>query len=128
MTTVNIDVGKLVGATIKSATKGIQKAIPVLTEELKRLTPEDTWEMLNSYVSDIDYRWNNVIWSVWNTAKHAIYVEYGQSGRNFVYQKPKGNRWRYVWQWVRTFARSADNKREEIANIIYQEVNKWLQQ
>jgi hypothetical protein len=31
---------------------GINKALPILLEELKRLTPEDTREMLNSYVVD----------------------------------------------------------------------------
>jgi hypothetical protein len=30
---------------------GINRALPILLEELKRLTPEDTKEMLNSFTT-----------------------------------------------------------------------------
>lgn len=96
----------------------MNKAIQVLLEELKRLTPEDTKEMVNSYkVLDARIEWNNMIASVGNTADHSIDVEFSIDWRTFNYHKPK---WRtvYTWIWNRTFARAVDNKRQEILNII----------
>lgn len=101
----------------------INKALPILLEELKRLTPEDTKEMLNSFVSTASVEWDTIVWMIGNEADHAIYVEYGRSGVKFWYHKPKWSLF-YVWEWNRTFARAVDNTRDKIISIIYSEINR----
>jgi len=52
MTTVKLDLWSFEKEIKKRVTIGIRKWLLVLMEELKRLTPEDTKEMLNSYVME----------------------------------------------------------------------------
>jgi hypothetical protein len=53
------------------------KAGKIFLEECKRLTPEDTREMLQSYrISDVERFGNNYRIIISNEAEHAIYVEY----------------------------------------------------
>jgi len=102
----------------------MRKSLLVLLEELKRLTPEDTKEMLNSYrVGGVTSKGENIVGEITNDADHAIYVEYWVDGVVFNYHKPKWNKF-YSWIGNRTFARAIDNKREEILNIIAKE--SWL--
>ena len=102
----------------------INRALPILLEELKRLTPEDTKEMLNSFTTQkATIEWDSVVWIIWNDADHAIYVEYWVNGLSYTYHKPKGSPF-YRWVGNRTFARALDNKREEIIRIIYNEINR----
>ena len=117
MVKVDLNVWSLVGATEKLLKVWVWKSVVVLEAELKRLTPEDTKEMLNSYISDIDSDWSSVIWEVGNTAKHAIYVEYWVEWKKYNYHKPKGSVF-YNWVWNRTFARAVDNKKWDILDII----------
>lgn len=57
-------------------------------EELKRLTPEDTKEMLNSYRVDKEkIRSDTFEATITNDAEHAEKVEYGE-GRIYDYHKP----------------------------------------
>ena len=49
MTAIELNVGAFVSAITNRVKKAINLALPVLLDELKRLTPEDTGEMLNSY-------------------------------------------------------------------------------
>lgn len=105
--------------------EGIRKALPVLLEELKRLTPEDTKEMLNSYeVKEPIVRNWEVVWSIENHAEHAIYVEFWVAWVRFWYHKPKWSLF-YVGVGNRTFTRAVDNKRSEIIQIITNEISKW---
>lgn len=104
------------------AKKAIWKALLVLLAELKRLTPEDTKEMLNSYrVVWVKRDWNNLVWAIGNDAKHAIYVEFGVKGKVYNYHKPKWSTF-YSGEGNRTFTRALDNKRQEILNLIQREV------
>ena len=85
----------------------------ILLNELKRLTPEDTQEMVNSYVMETKREWFQYTTTIKNTAPHAIYVEYGVKGKAYNYHKPK---WVPFYQWVgnRTFARSIDSTGQKI--------------
>lgn len=85
----------------------------ILLNELKRLTPEDTWEMLSSYVMDTKREWFKYITTIKNTAPYAIFVEYWVKSKVYNYQKPK---WQIFYRWVgnRTFARSIDNTNSKI--------------
>lgn len=124
MTTIELDAWAFAREYEKRLVVGIRKAIPVLLEELKRLTPEDTRNMLESYVvEDVKVEWDKVIGSIRNDADYAIYVEYGINGISYNYHKPKGT---VFYQWVgnRTFARAVDNVRERVENIILSEVNR----
>ena len=96
----------------------IKKALEVLLEELKRLTPEDTGNMLRSYkVHNITKVWDKYIWTISNDSDYAIYVEYWVQGRKFEYHKPKWTTF-YTWVGNRTFARAMDNKEKEMIAII----------
>jgi len=124
MTTIELNVWSITAEYLRRIKIGIDKALPILLEELKSLTPEDTKEMLNSYVVQrAELNWDSVVWSIGNEAEHAIYVEYGRGWVKFWYHKPKWSLF-YVWEWNRTFARAVDNKREEIIKIIYNEIDK----
>jgi len=102
----------------------IKRALPVLLEELKSLTPEDTREMLNSYrIEALTDSWWKIVWTITNDADYAIYVEYWSEWVMFWYHKPKWSLF-YIWHWNRTFARAVDNSREKIIEIIYNEVNR----
>jgi len=106
----------------KAVTRGMRKALLVLMAELKALTPEDTKEMLASYrMEGIKKVWNNIVGTISNDAWHAIFVEYGVGGLTYNYHKPKGSVV-YRWQGNRTFARAMDNKRNEILQIIANEI------
>lgn len=103
---------------------GINKWLLVLLDELKRLTPEDTKNMLESYVvktAEVD--WNQIVWEISNTAWYAIYVEYGIWWLQFNYHKPKWNIF-FHWIWNRTFARAVDNTRDRIMQIVLSELNR----
>lgn len=90
----------------------------IFMEECKKLTPEDTKEMLNSYkISEIKREWDAYIVIISNTAKHAIYVEYGIRGLTYNYHKPKGSVF-YSWVGNRTMARAMDNKRDEMLKVL----------
>lgn len=124
------DFGKIPKILEQRAAKWIRKALLVLIAELKRLTPEDTKEMLASYrVIWVKKEGQNLIWSIGNDAEHAVYVEFGVKGRSFNYHKPKwttffkGGSYKGL-SGNRTFARALDNKRQEILNIIAKEI--WL--
>lgn len=123
MTVVELDAWRFVTEYAKRLVSWVNKALPILLAELKRLTPEDTWDMLNSFVVKwASFDWQKVVWVISNTAEHAIYVEYGVNWLTYNYHKPK---WNVFYQWVgnRTFARAVDNIREKVINIIYQEIN-----
>jgi len=89
----------------------------VLLKELKDNTPEDTRKMLNSYRVKKETTLEGVVSTISNDAEHAIAVEYWVSWKSYNYHKPKGTTF-YKWEGNRTFARSADNKRREILDII----------
>lgn len=124
MTKVELEVWALIWATQKWVISWISKAIDILEKELKALTPEDTKEMLRSYVKQLKTTDSEVIGQVWNTSKHAIFVEYGVEGKQYNYHKPKWNVF-YKWVWNRTFARAIDNKKQDILSIIQKEI--WKQ-
>ena len=124
MTSVKLNAGSIMRVYEFRAIKWINNALPVLLEELKRLTPEDTKEMLNSYVvHNATTQWNKVIWTIGNTSWHAIYVEYWEWWVSFNYHKPKWSTI-YRWQGNRTFARAVDNKRAKVIQIIFNEINR----
>lgn len=121
---VKLDAWAFIKEFTKRIVSWINKALPVLLEELKRLTPEDTGEMLSSYRTyRAENKWDSVIWYIENDSGHAIFVEYWRSGVMFWYHKPK---WRlfYVGEWNRTFARAVDNVRDQVVQIIYNEIGK----
>ena len=101
----------------------ISKALPILLQELKDLTPEDTKEMLWSYrVETVKSEKGNIVWTITNDADYAVYVEYWVWGITFWYHKPK---WSLFYTWVgnMTFHRAVDNSRDRIIQIIYNEIN-----
>ena len=106
----------------KALERGMRKALLVLLEELKRLTPEDTKKMLASYrVVWVRQEGDKIIGTIWNDAEYAIYVEYWVKWKAFNYHKPK---WSIFYSGVgnKTFARALDNKRQEILDIIAREL------
>ena len=81
--------------------------------------------MLNSYVIEKPRReWFRVIWSIKNTAPHAIYVEYWRNIKwlSNKYHKPKRS---VVYEWIgnRTFARAVDNVKNAIDGKILEIIN-----
>lgn len=124
MTVIKLEAWAFEREYTKRIILGINKALPVLLAELKRLTPEDTKHMLESYVTqNAKLEWGTVVWSIGNTAEYVLQVEYWVWWLVFKYHKPKWVTF-YKWVWNRTFARAVDNKREEIINIIYNEINR----
>jgi len=124
MTTIELDVWAITKEFEKRVIAGINKALPILLEELKRLTPEDTRNMLDSYVvQSAQVEGWKIVWAIGNTAEYAINVEYGVWWLKYNYHKPKGS---VFYQWIgnRTFARAVDNIRSKVENIIYQELNR----
>ena len=110
----------------------INKALPVLLDALKELTPEDTGEMLRSYkVENAKFEWQDIVWVISNDAGYAIYVEYWVNWLSYTYHKPKWTpfyKWsqssKYGGVWNRTFARAVDNTRDRITKIIYNEIDR----
>lgn len=79
-----------VSELIQRVKKGINIALPILLEELRRLTPEDTGNMLDSYkVEQATEKDGRIVGVISNEAKYAIYVEYGVRGLVYTYHKPK---------------------------------------
>jgi len=75
-------------------------------EMVDLLTPEDTWVLIANNKRDaIKISWDLIVWRVHNDTSYAIDVEEWM-WRTFSYQKPKGNKWRYVWEWVHTYERA----------------------
>jgi len=124
MTTVALNAWAFVAEYEKRVVRGVRKAIPVLMEELKRLTPEDTKNMLSSYrIESLKFEDGNIVWTITNDADYAIYVEYWANWLRFNYHKPKWSTF-YTWVWNMTFHRAVDNTRNQITLIIYNEVNR----
>lgn len=122
---IKLDAGAIAQEYTRRAIKWVNRALPILLQELKNLTPEDTKEMLDSYVVEkAQYDGGRVVWVIGNTAGHAIYVEFGRRWVKFWYHKPKWSLF-YVWEGNRTFTRAVDNKREEITKIIFDSIDKW---
>lgn len=122
MTNIKLDAGAFIDYYTSALKRGISKALPILLAELKRLTPENTGEMLDSYVVTEPVMVGWVIRAVIeNKSWHAIYVEYWTSGLVFNYHKPK---WKVFYSWVgnRTFARAVDNVRKKVIAIILAEM------
>lgn len=95
----------------------------ILLKELKKNTPEDTKEMINSYkIIDVVKRWDQYVWVVGNTADHALYVEFGVDGRIYNYHKPKGSVF-FKGIGNKTFQRSI----VAVQDKIYQAIIQWLQ-
>lgn len=108
----------------KRVIRWIEKALPVLLEALKELTPEDTGEMLNSYrIESVKNEWGDIVWTITNDTDYAIYVEYWVGWVKFWYHKPKWSLF-YIWEWNMTFHRAVDNTRDKIIMIIYNEINR----
>lgn len=97
--------------------RAIRQWLNLLLQELKKNTPEDTKEMLNSYkVIDVQKRWTDYVGIIGNKADHAIYVEYWRD-RVFNYHKPKWSVF-YRWVWNRTFQRSLLAVQDKIYKLI----------
>lgn len=125
MTSVPLNVWAITNAYNSAIKRWIRRAIPTLMQELKKLTPEDTKEMLNSYrIEGVEDKWDKIVWTISNDAEHAIYVEYGVEGLTFNYHKPK---WGVFYRWIgnRTFARAVDNARDKVMQIIFNSIDKW---
>jgi len=124
---MELDLSKVLSELRKRARIWVTKALPVLMEELKKLTPEDTKEMLNSYkVLETKEYADRVEWSITNDSEHAIFVEYGVKWKEYDYHKPAWKDPRpviYTGEGNRTFARAVDNKRNTISSIIQQALN-----
>jgi len=124
MTVVELNAWSIAKELEMRAVRWINNALPILLAELKRLTPEDTKEMLNSYeTKKASITWSTVVWTISNSSDHAVFVERWRSGIVFGYHKPKGNLF-YAWEGNKTFARAVDNKRDEIIQIIYNELDR----
>jgi phage host-nuclease inhibitor protein Gam len=124
MTTVDPTASAITKEYMRRIAIWVSKALPVLLEELKRLTPEDTKEMLDSFKTDqLLITTDTVTWTITNTSWHAIFVEYWVNWLTYNYHKPK---WSVFYKWVgnRTFARAIDNTRDKVIEIIYNEINK----
>jgi len=81
-------------------------------DEVDRLTPEDTQELLhNNTVEPVRRIWKTLVSSVYNNTEYASIVEYGITWKDYNYHKPK---WTimYTWEGNRTFARALDNIKE----------------
>ena len=117
------DIWQLTNAMLNWVERGMRKWILVLMEELKRLTPEDTREMLNSYrIEPMKFDWTNLIAEITNDTDYAIYVEYWSSvWIKFWYHKPKWSLF-HTWVWNRTFARASDIAQPKILQIILHEL------
>lgn len=103
----------------------INKALDVLLDELKLLTPEDTKDMLNSYVVKQAQNTGNwtIVWEISNTVWYAIFVEYWVKWLSFNYHKPKGTV-KYSGIGNRTFARAVDSVNQKVLEIILSELNR----
>lgn len=102
-----------------------QKLIKVVNDWLKDLknsidnkTPEDTKTLLwNNDISEATQIWNTIIWSIFNTTKYWIFVEYWVWWNKYKYNKPKWNIF-YKWVWARMFTRWFDEEKPKILNNI----------
>lgn len=121
MVKIELNVWSFVWAFKKALQLAMPKAVEILETELKRLTPEDTKTMLDSYVNTIKTTDEAIIWEVWNTAEHAIFVEYWVEWQKYNYHKPKWSVF-YQWVWNRTFARWVDNTKKKILKTINNEL------
>lgn len=124
MTTVELSVWAFVAELTQRVKRGINLALPILLEELKRLTPEDTGNMLDSYkVEQATEKDGKIVGVIYNEAKYAIYVEYGVRWLVYTYHKPK---WTAFYDGVgnRTFARAVDNVRSEVEQAVLSEVDR----
>lgn len=110
---VELNEGNLVKYFFNKLIGSQNKQWNILLNELKRLTPEDTKEMLNSYNMDTKREWFKYVTTITNTAPHAIYVEYGVKGKQYNYHKPKGSVF-YRGVGNRTFARAVDNTKAKV--------------
>lgn len=125
MTKVVLSLWNILSYYTKRLFKWTNQSLPILLEELKRLTPENEWEMLNSYVvEEPKINWLRVIWSITNTAAHSIYVEFWRNIKwlENEYHKPK---WNVFYKWIgnRTFARATDNVKGKIDWKILEIIN-----
>lgn len=121
---VELDVWKVANEMTRRVMIWINKWLLVLLDELKRLTPEDTRNMLWSYeVEHAKIEWDIIVWTIKNKADYAIYVEYWVGWLQFNYHKPK---WNVFYRWIgnRTFARAVDNTRDRIMQIVLSELNR----
>ena len=98
--------------------KAIREGLNILLLELKKNTPEDTKEMLNSYkVVDVVKQWDVFVGVIGNKAWHALIVELGVSGRVYNYHKPKGTTF-YRWVGNKTFERSLLSVQDRIYKLV----------
>lgn len=126
-----IDIEKLTGITDDIQRKiewrlivAIRQWLNILLQELKKITPERSREMLNSYkIWDVTKVWDTYIGSIGNTAKHSIYVEFGVNGRVYKYHKPQ---WSVFYTGVgnKTFQRALVSSQDKIYKLIQQAI-RW---
>lgn len=99
-------------------------AMNSLLDTIKLFTPEDKWLMLDSYfIEDPKISWFLLTSWIWNTAVSKSWYKYPDvvdkwAWKIFSYQKPKWNRWRYVWDGTHLFARSIAAKKDYILSIL----------
>lgn len=119
-----LDPDRFVNKMLKNVWKKQVIATRWLLEVIKSLTPEDTGEMIDSYKiknpkisSFILETWitNSAVSKAWY--KYPMIVDKG-TWKVYSYQKPKGNRWWYIWKWVHTFERSIAAYKDIFLNII----------
>jgi len=91
----------------------LEKWMKALNVMIDTLTPEDTWNMIkNTQRDEIVQEWNLIVWRIHNDATdekwfpYPLVVEEWVWWKKYMYQKPKWNKWWYVWSWVHTFARA----------------------
>ena len=113
-----INLGKYENIIEKSLIDWVNKWLEILKNTIDSKTPEDTKTLLwNNKIKQAVPVWWVIKWSVENTTEYAIFVEYWVRWRDYNYHKPKWSVF-YTWVWARMFARSLDEKRQEITSVI----------
>lgn len=108
-----LDIPRNMTKTKQRLAQDLNKWMAALEVMVDRLTPEDSWAMLEHNKREpASIEWNIITSRVYNDVESKRWFPYAKAVESWVqwtaysYQKPKWNRWRYIWVGVHTYERA----------------------
>lgn len=114
----------------RNATRWLRRFGDKLLKDIKKNTPEDSYDLTNNYQVKLIVEWDKITYKIINDMDYFLYVEYWVQGRTYNYYK---GWWRRAWWspfytgvWARMVTKAIDGNQLQFQKDLSVEIQQWL--